>query len=179
MRWKCKGLKCKHSVNIADAWTAQQNETQEKENKLPGQSVQKGLCLARNHLPSTVKYIVLYFATFPRRLQQGKDQRKGQRCHRQQRRAVKPVFLRRETLTSAANASRLQTGGDAPPLQRLKDERAKKTKAGTAAERSSARTNSGRRAPSARKAEAPSSPMTTVIRFYLWSISLETWTLCR
>lgn len=118
---------------------------------------------------------LLDVATFPRCLQQGEDQPKGQRCPQRQRTAVKPADTRRETLRSAVNASRLRAVGDAPCLPSLKDERAKKTRTGTAA----GWTNSSREAPSATKAEAPSSLMRTVIRSFLWSISLETWTSYR
>lgn len=143
-RENCKGLKCKHSVNIADAWTTQQIEIQEKENE-HGQNIQKGLCLERTicHPQLNILYL-LDFATFPRSLQQGRDQRKGQRCPRSQRRAVKPAVIRRETLTSAVCASRLRAGGDAPRLQSLQDERAKKTRTGTAAGGTTAWTNSSR-----------------------------------
>lgn len=142
--------------------------------------ISRKVCLKRTNCQQLLNILYLLdFATFPRCLRQGKDQRKGQRCPRRQWIAVKRALMRRETLTSAVNARRLRAGRDAPRLHSLKDERAKKTRTGTAVGWTTAWKNSSRWAWSARKAEATSSPTMTVIRFFLWSISLETWTLCR
>lgn len=132
-----------------------------------------------HHLQLSILYVDWTSATFPRLLQQGYDLWKGQRRPQGQQRAAKRPVIGRETLASAANVSRPLAGGGAPRLQKPKEERAKKTRTGKSATWTVARTSSSQAEQSARRAEAPSSLTTTVIRFFPWSISLETWTSCR
>lgn len=73
------------------------------------------------------------FTTFPRVLQPGFDPLKGLKCPRGRQRAVKQALTRRDAPASAVNACGPPAGGDAPPLRRLKDARAKKMRTGTPA----------------------------------------------